>query len=59
MRFAKSGGVRAVTLRNPGRCDRITAALINADPRQIGFAFGDWLYTHDHRRFAATLVLRR
>ena len=59
MRFAKQGGVRAVTLRNPGRCSRITVALINADPRQIGFAFGDWLYTHDHKRFAATILLRR
>jgi hypothetical protein len=58
-KFTKRGGVRGVTLRHPGRCSRITAALINADPRQIGFAFGDWLYTHDHRRFAATLVLRR
>jgi hypothetical protein len=51
--------VRGVTLRNPGRCTRITAALINGDPRQIGFAFGDWLYTHDHQRFAATVILRR
>jgi hypothetical protein len=59
MRFAKQGGVRAVTLRNPGRCSRITVALINADPRQVGFAFGDWLYTHDHKRFAATVLLRR
>jgi hypothetical protein len=59
MRFAKKGGVRAVTLRNPGRCSRITVALINTDPRQIGFAFGDWLYTHDHQRFAATLLWRR
>jgi hypothetical protein len=58
-RFAKEGGVRAVTLRKPGRCSRITVALVNADPRQIGFAFGDWLYTHDHKRFAATLLLRR
>jgi hypothetical protein len=59
MRLAAHGGVRGVTLRNPGRCTRITAALINADPRQIGFALGDWLYTHDHQRFAATLILRR
>ena len=58
MRFTKRGGVRAVTLRNPGRCSRITAAIVNADPRQVGFAFGDWLYTHDHERFAATLLLR-
>jgi hypothetical protein len=59
MRFAKHGGVRGVTLRNPGNCSRITAALINADPKQGGFAFGDWLYSHDHQRFAATLVVRR
>jgi hypothetical protein len=59
MRFAKHGGVRGVTLRHPGRCKRITAALINADPRQRGFAFGDWLYRHDHERFAATLLARR
>jgi hypothetical protein len=58
IRFTNRGGVRGVTLRNPGRCSRITAALINADPRQVGFAFGDWLYTHDHERFAATLLLR-
>jgi Family of unknown function (DUF6055) len=59
LRFTKHGGVRGVTLRNPGRCSRITAVLINADPRESGFVFGDWLYTHDHERFAATLVLRR
>jgi hypothetical protein len=58
MRFAKHGGVRGVTLRHPGNCSRITAALINADPRQGGFAFGDWLYRHDHQRFAATLLVR-
>ncbi|MGH2982472.1 MAG: MXAN_6640 family putative metalloprotease [Solirubrobacterales bacterium] len=59
MRFTKRGGVRGVTLRRPGRCDRITAVLVNADARQVGFAFGDWLYSDDHRRFAATLLLRR
>jgi hypothetical protein len=59
IRFAKHGGVRGLTLRHPGRCSRITAALINADPRQAGFAFGDWVYTHDHERFAAALLLRR
>jgi hypothetical protein len=59
MRFADHGGVGGVTLRNPGRCSRITAALINADSRQGGFTFGDWSYTHDHERFAATLLVRR
>jgi hypothetical protein len=59
MRFAKHGGVRGVTLRHPGRCKRITAVLVNADPRQAGFVFGDWVYTHDHERFAAILLIRR
>jgi hypothetical protein len=59
LRFTKRGGVRGLTLRNPGRCSRITVVLANADTRQVGFAFGDWLYTDDHKRFAATLVLRR
>src|SRR5512133_1301035 len=59
MRFAKHGGVRGLTLRKPGKCRRITAALINADAGQAGFAFGDWLYKHDHERFAATLLRRR
>jgi len=58
MRFARQGGIRGITLRRPGRCSRITAALINADARQQGFAFGDWLYGHDHERFAATLLAR-
>ena len=58
MRITKRGGVRGVTLRNPSRCDRISAVLVNADPSQAGFAFGDWLYRHDHERFAATLLLR-
>ena len=59
LRFTERGGVRGVTLRDPGRCSRITAVLVNADTREGGFAFGDWLYLHDHERFAATLVLRR
>jgi Family of unknown function (DUF6055) len=58
-RFTNRGGVRGVTLRHPGRCSRITAALVNADTRQVGFAFGDWIYTHEHERFAATLLVRR
>ncbi|MEK6277566.1 MAG: MXAN_6640 family putative metalloprotease [Actinomycetota bacterium] len=59
LKFAKNGGIRAVRLRKPGRCNRITAILINADPRQSGFLFGDWIYRHDHEPFAATLVLNR
>jgi hypothetical protein len=59
MKYAKQGGVRGVTLRDPGRCSRITAALINSDPRQNGHAFSHRRYTHDHVRFAATLLLRR
>jgi hypothetical protein len=59
LRIARHGGVRGLTLRRPGRCARITAVLVNADPRQGGYAFGDWLYRRDHERFAATLLLRR
>lgn len=59
MRFTKRGGIRAVGLRKPGRCSRITAVLVNADPRQAGFAFDDWIYRHEHERFAATLLARR
>jgi len=59
LKFAKRGGIRAVRLRRPGRCSRITAVLVNADPRQGGFFFGDWLYRHDREPFAATLVLKR
>jgi Family of unknown function (DUF6055) len=59
MKYATQGGVRGVTLRDPGRCSRITAALINADARQHGHAFGRWRYSHDRVRFAATLLLRR
>jgi hypothetical protein len=59
LKFAKRGGIRAVRLRRPGRCRRITAVLINADPRQAGFLFGDWFYRHDHEPFAATLALKR
>jgi Family of unknown function (DUF6055) len=58
IRYAGRGGVRGVTLQDPGRCDRITAALISADTGQRGFAFGDWNYTGNNRRFAATLLLR-
>jgi hypothetical protein len=59
LRFARHGGVRGVTLRDPGKCTRITAVLVNADARQHGFAFGDWVYPHDHEPFAATLVVKR
>jgi hypothetical protein len=59
MRFARRGGIRGITLRHPGRCNRITAALVNADGRQRGSLFGNWIYRHDHERFAATLFARR
>jgi hypothetical protein len=59
LRFAKHGGLRSVTLRNPGSCTRITAVLVNADTHQHGFAFGDWVYPHDHEPFAATLGVKR
>jgi hypothetical protein len=59
LKFAKRGGIRRLVLRKPGRCKRITAVLINADPRQSGLLFGDWNYRHEHVPFAATLILKR
>ena len=43
------GGQASIELPNPGRFSRITAALINADARHIGFsdALGDWVYSRD------------
>jgi hypothetical protein len=58
LKFTKRGGIRAVRLRKPGRCKRITAVFVNADPRQSGFFFGDWIYRHDHEPFAATLIAK-
>ncbi|HEX8646877.1 MAG TPA: Ig-like domain-containing protein [Thermoleophilaceae bacterium] len=44
-----NGGHASVEVPNPGRFTRMTAALINADARQIGYSsfLNDWLYARD------------
>ena len=51
--FRRRGGRLAVRLAHPGRFQRITAILINADTAQHGFSGQtlDWRYLHDHARF--------
>jgi Bacterial Ig-like domain len=43
------GGQESVELENPGRFERITAVLVNADATQSGFSQfrGDWEFTKD------------
>lgn len=50
-----SGGPATVTLENPLRFERITAALINADTTQDGYSdqIGDWIFTKDNQEVAA------
>jgi len=49
LRFNPNGGVLAVRLRRPGRFQRITAVVVNADTRVHGFDIGrlDWNYLTD------------
>ena len=51
--FKRRGGRMAVRLRRPGRFDRITAVLVNADARAIGFSPRrlDWDYLTDTAPF--------
>jgi Big-like domain-containing protein len=55
MKRVSKGGQSSLTLENPGRFTRITAALVNADVTQGGFsqAFGDWEFTKDEQAIAA------
>jgi hypothetical protein len=59
-RFRRDGGRMAVRLPRPGRFDRITAVLVNADARAVGFSARrlDWAYLTDSAPFrvAARLV---
>ena len=54
-RFVKRGGSAMVTLRQPARFDRVTAAVVNADGRVRGFSGFDWDYRHDDRVFRVRL----
>ena len=61
LRFSRDGGRLAVRLSRPGRFDRITAVLINADTSAVGFSARrlDWNYLTDTAPFrAAARVVR-
>jgi hypothetical protein len=49
------GGQVSVELANPGRFERITAVLVNADTRQSGFSqfLGDWQFAKDGQEVLA------
>ncbi len=53
LRFARRGGSMSVRLARPGRFDRITAVLVNADPTANGFSARrlDWNYLDDGMPF--------
>ena len=53
--FLAKGGKGTVTLDDPGRFDRITAVVVNADDRVNGFARNDWIYSRDGSQFKARL----
>ena len=57
-KYLRKGGNGKVSLGHPGRYERITAAVVNADGRVKGFkgfVGGDWVYAKDHRRFDVEL----
>ena len=51
--FSRGGGKLAVRLRDPGRYERITAVLVNADASANGFSplLLDWRYLNDQVPF--------
>jgi Family of unknown function (DUF6055) len=61
LRFKANGGAMSVRLRRPGRFDRITAVLVNADARTVGYSarLFDWSYLRDAAPFTASARLAR
>jgi Family of unknown function (DUF6055) len=59
--FKRRGGPMSVRLPRPGRFDRITAVLINADARAFGFSARrfDWNYLTDTAPFRARVRVVR
>jgi hypothetical protein len=57
VRYLGSGGKGSVTLSDPGRFERITAVLVNADGRVSGYdnRLRDWHYTQDNAVLTAKL----
>ena len=56
IQYLSKGGKGSVTLDDPGRFERITAVLVNADDRVRGFLGGDWVYTKNAVQFKARLT---
>jgi uncharacterized protein DUF6055 len=59
--FARAGGRMAVRISRPGRFDRLTAVLINADTSASGFSARslDWAYLTDRAPFRVSARLIR
>jgi hypothetical protein len=54
--YLRRGGSGSVTLDAPGRFDRITAVVVNADGRVKGFDGSDWIYSKDKQGFRVRLT---
>ena len=54
--FLPAGGRRSVVLEDPGRFERITAVVTNADPRIKGRGLLDWHYGKDDSEFRARIT---
>jgi hypothetical protein len=61
LRFKRRGGRMTVRLARPGRFERITAVLVNADAETDGFSprLLDWHYVRDAVPFAVTARVPR
>ena len=61
LRFARQGGQMAVRISRPGRFDRLTAVLVNADTSVSGFSVRwlDWAYLTDSAPFRVSAELIR
>jgi hypothetical protein len=53
--YLRRGGNGAVRLGAPGRFERITAVISNADGRVKGFDGADWIYRKDRQDFRVRL----
>ena len=53
--YLRKGGNGAVRLDSPGRFERITAVISNADGRVKGFDGTDWIYRRDDQDFRVRL----
>jgi hypothetical protein len=61
LRYKQNGGTMRVSLPRPGRFSRVTAVLINADTKAVGFSARslDWNYLTDTAPFRARVRVVR